>query len=436
MFKNLRNKFLLLNMVVTSLVMLTAFGVVYITTYSNIYEENQRKISNVVPVPRSRADNLPDNSARTEQEERGVVLSKAPTFNSASSFLVRTDMNGKVLQIDSFIEMPEQIYYEAANYAWENKNQSTVSLADRLWMYSITKTSENLTIINGGNTANLDIHYRIAFLDITDTQNTLHDLLVTFLIVGVILLVVIYFISKFYSNQSIKPIAEAWEKQRQFIADASHELKTPLSVITANYDALLANQDETIKSQKEWLDYMKIGMERMGKLINDLLSLAKMENVSIEVEKTPFNISETIFEVMDLLEALLREKGITLSHSIERNIMINSDMEMVKQLFTILYENAIKYSNIYGNIDVMLVKSRKRVICSVKNSGKGIAPQDISRIFDRFYRGDSSRTGGNGGYGLGLSIVKTIVSRLGGNIAAESTENGWTVFTFTLPEVM
>lgn len=436
MFKNLRNRFLLLNMVITSLVMFTAFSVVYITTYSNIYEENQRKLNNIVPVPRSRADNLPDIPTNAAQDESGIVLSKAPTLNSSSSFLVRTDINGNVLKIDSFIEMPEQIYYEAANYAWNNNNQSTVSLADRLWMYSITKTPENLTIVDSDGTTNQDIYYRIAFLDITDTQMTLHDLLVTFLIVSVILLVVIYFISKFYSNQSITPIVEVWEKQRQFIADASHELKTPLSVITANYDALLANQDETIKSQKEWFDYMKIGMERMVKLINDLLSLAKMENVSIKVEKAPFNISETIFKVMASLEAMLCEKRIMLSHSIEQNIVINSDIEMVRQLFTILYENAIKYSNINGNIDVALTKSKKCVTCSIKNSGKGIATQDISKIFDRFYRGDSSRTGENGGYGLGLSIAKTIVNRLGGDITAESTENGWTIFTFTLTEVV
>ncbi|PNT92118.1 sensor histidine kinase [Clostridium thermosuccinogenes] len=436
MFKNLRNRFLLLNMIVTSLVMLVAFGVVYITTYRNIYAENQRKLNSIVPIPMSRPDNLPEISNDDAQEEKGIILSRVPNINSSSSFLVRTDMNGNVVKIDSFIELPNQIYYEATDYAWNNKNKSTVSLAGRLWMYSVTRNPENITTMSSDGTSRQEVYYRVAFLDITDTHKTLNDLLATFAVISVILIVVIYFISRFYSNQAIKPIAEVWEKQRQFIADASHELKTPLSIITANYDALLINQDETIRSQKEWLDYMKIGMEKMARLINNLLSLAKVENVSINVGKARFNMSETIFEVMASFEAMLAEKKIALSHSIEQNIVINSDIDMVRQLFSILYENAIKYTNANGSIDVALVKSKKSVICSIKNSGKGIAPQDISKIFDRFYRGDPSRTGENEGFGLGLSIAKTIVNRLGGDITVESKENSWTMFTFTLTDIV
>lgn len=433
MFKRLRNRFLLSNMIVTSAVMLVAFSVVYITTYSNIYSENQRKLNSIVPVPMSKSEHL--SEIQTKNIEDDKILSRVPNLNSSSSFLVRTDMNGNVVKIDSFIEIPEQSYYEAAQYALHNKNKSTVTLDDRLWMYAITETPETITTMGTDGIINQDIYYRIAFLDITDTQKTLHDLLITFLITSVILIVVIYFISRFYSNQAIKPIAEVWEKQRQFVADASHELKTPLSIIAANYDALLINQDETIKSQKEWLDYMKIGMDKMAKLINDLLSLAKIENVIVHVERTPFNISETILEVMASFEAMLQEKGITLSHSLEKKLVINSDKEMVRKLFSILYENAIKYVNTNGNIEVVLKKSKKSVTCSVKNSGKGIAPQDIPKIFDRFYRSDPSRTGEIEGYGLGLSIAKTIVNRLGGDITVESKENAWTIFTFTLTEI-
>jgi signal transduction histidine kinase len=349
-------------MIVTSLVMLVAFGVVYITTYRNIYAENQRKLNSIVPIPMSRPDNLPEISNDDAQEEKGIILSRVPNINSSSSFLVRTDINGNVVKIDSFIELPNQIYYEATDYAWNNKNKSTVNLAGRLWMYSITKNPENITTMSSDGTSRQEVYYRVAFLDITDTQKTLNDLLATFAVISVILIVVIYFISRFYSNQAIKPIAEVLEKQRQFIADASHELKTPLSIITANYDALLINQDETIRSQKEWLDYMKIGMEKMARLINNLLSLAKVENVSINVERAPFNMSETIFEVMASFEVMLSEKKITLSHSIEQNIVINSDIDMVRQLFSILYENAIKYTNINGSIDVTLVKSKKKAL--------------------------------------------------------------------------
>jgi two-component system, OmpR family, sensor histidine kinase CiaH len=432
-FKKLRNKFLMLNMVITSLVILAAFGVIYATTYTNMYKEKLRKLNNIVPVPMAKTDNLADAPSNSVQGEQNIVKSKPPMLNSSLAFLIRTDFDGTVLLIDSFVEMPDQIYYDAASYALQHGKQSTVKLADRYWMYSVTQTPEKLT--NADNSSR-EVYYRIAFLDITDSQKTLQDLRVTFLAVSFILLVVIYYISRFYSNRSIKPIMEVWENQRQFIADASHELKTPLSIITANYDALLANQNETIISQMEWLDYMKIGTERMDKLINDLLALAKMENVSIMVDKAPFNISEIVINLMATMEAVLREKEITLTHSVEQNIMINSDCNMVTQLFTILYDNAIKYSDTNGSIDVTLKKSKNSITCQVKNSGKGIAPQDIPKIFDRFYRADSSRTGENSGYGLGLSIAKTIVKRLGGEIAVESKENGWTIFTFKLKDML
>ena len=134
------------------------------------------------------------------------------------------------------------------------------------------------------------------------------------------------------------------------------------------------------------------------------------------------------------MEAAAAEKGLSLSKSIGQGLVINSDQEMVRQVFAILLENAIKYCDENGQISVSLAKSGHRVICSVKNSGRGIAKEDLPRIFDRFYRADKSRAGENGGFGLGLSIAKTMINRLGGDLTAESIENEWTVFTFTLDE--
>lgn len=446
MFKSLRNKFLILNMVITSLVMLAAFSVVYLTTYNNIQRENRQKLDNVGPVTISEgdgADSAPEFSVHSNiytVQDKGVVI-RANEFTPASSpsFLVYVDTDGNVLHVDSFMDMPEQVYREAAGIAWGNKDQSAIHLADRLWIYSIIPIKGNITKTenNGQSTITvLNDYYRIAFLDITDTQKTLRDLFITFLVVGVATLGAIYFISRFFANRSIKPIAEVWEKQRQFIADASHELKTPLSVITANYDALLANQDETIRSQKEWLDYMRAGTDRMAKLINDLLSLAKMENANIEAIKSPFNISEVIGDVILSMDALAKEKGLSLSHSLEPGVIINSDMETVKKVFAILFDNAIKYSDVNGTIDVSLRTNKHRVACSVQNSGKTIAKEDLPKIFDRFYRADPSRTGEDGGYGLGLAIAKMSMERLDGDISVESTPGGLTTFTFTLGDVI
>jgi len=274
--------------------------------------------------------------------------------------------------------------------------------------------------------------FNIVFLDVTAYNKRLFELLTTLLFVGLIMLFVVFIISLYFANRAIKPIAETWEKQKQFVADASHELKTPLSIINANYDALLANQEETIKSQLKWLGYIRIGTDRMTKLINDLLSLAKMDDVNLEIRKIPFNISNAIHDVMLSMEAVVIEKGIKLSHSIEPDIIVKGDSERVKQVVTILFDNAIKYTNENGQIDISLIKSKRQVIYSIKNSGKGIAKQDLPKVFDRFYRADPSRTHESGSYGLGLSIAKTIIDRLGGEIHVKSVEDEFTTFTFTL----
>jgi two-component system sensor histidine kinase CiaH len=142
--------------------------------------------------------------------------------------------------------------------------------------------------------------YQIMFLDVTTYNKTLTQLLTTLLSVGSIVLLAVSIISLYFANRVIKPIAEAWERQKQFVADASHELKTPLSIINANCDALLANREETIKSQSKWLDNIKVGTDRMAKLINGLLSLAKMEDMSFELQKEPFSMSDAINDMIIL----------------------------------------------------------------------------------------------------------------------------------------
>ncbi|MHB8062422.1 MAG: sensor histidine kinase [Ruminiclostridium sp.] len=364
------------------------------------------------------------------------VEEKRLSANYSLSFNIKVDQYGNVQNIDSLIDMPEASYHQAAETAWKNEaDNGTIKINNKIWQYSITPATST-HIINENGTQSIitsqDGGYRISFLDITDSMDTLRNLALTFIIVGFAMLAVIFFISLIFANRSIKPVSEAWEKQRQFVADASHELKTPLSIINANYDVLLSNKNETIISQIKWLEYMKVGTDRMANLINSLLSLAKMENENVEINKTSFNISEKVCEILQSMEAAVCEKGITLSQSIEPNIIVNNDMELVTQVFTILYDNAIKYTDENGQIEVSVKETKRLVACTVKNSGKGIAPQDLSRIFDRFYRADKSRTAESGGYGLGLSIAKTCMDKLGGKITATSVENEMTTFTFTL----
>lgn len=428
MFTKLRNKFLILNMSITSTVMITAFAIIYFITYSNIHSEIQNKLSSRSEMQIAiRGTDLPNDT------EKGRAIVQKISLDDLLSFNIEVDPDGKILKINSFIDMPDEAYYRAAEIAWSNKkNNSIITIEGKQWQYVINQMGKHVILRNGQQYAAAESKYQITFLDVTASHRTLNKLLTTLLFVGLLMLFAIFVISLYFANRAIRPIAETWEKQKQFIADASHELKTPLSIINANYDALLSNQEETIKSQLKWLDYIKIGTDRMTKLINDLLSLAKIEDINLEIQKMPFNISNAIHDIILSMETVAIEKGINLSHSIEPDIIVKGDSERVKQVVTILFDNAIKYSNKNGQIDISLIKSKRQVIYSIKNSGKGIAKQDLPKVFDRFYRADPSRTHENGGYGLGLSIAKTIIDGLGGEIHVTSVENEYTAFTFTL----
>ncbi len=430
MFKKLRNRFIILNMSIISVVMISAFIVIYFTTYNNTQTENRDKLEMLSSRVNTGALGLPDGTKKDN-----IIISMIPS-DSSSSFRILVNSDGNIVKIISHIDMSEEIYFKAAELAWnQKKDYNIISLENKRWQYKVSPIGRNfITRENGSKTIiNFnDDNYQITFLDVTDSHKTLMELFTTLFFVGIIMLFVIFAISLFFANRSIKPISEAWEKQKQFIADASHELKTPLAIINANSDALLANQEETIKSQKKWLDYIKNQIDRMSKLVNDLLYLAKTEDTNSKILYVPFNISDVVSDVILSMEAVAFEKDIRLLQDIEANIIIKSDCEKIKQVVTILVDNAIKYTDEKGHIDIRLKKTRHQLVFSIKNSGKGIPKENITKLFDRFYRADSARTQENGGYGLGLSIAKAIIDRLDGKIYADSVKDESTTFTFIL----
>lgn len=434
MFKKLRNRFLLLNMLITSLVMIAAFSIVYLTIYNNTQTEIERKLNNVtgsfiinepgkLPIPG------PGQGAVENDHEPKETYQKV-TSEYVPSFVITVDSLGKIIKINSLLDMPEEQYKEAAEIAWNRKNTTEIKIGGRSWKYKIAPMEIIRTQEGRTETETADI-YQISFIDITDMKNNLSSLFFTLTSVGLGMLAVIFIISTFYANRSIKPISETWERQKQFIADASHELKTPLTTIITNCAVLEANENETIKSQKEWLGYIKIGVERMSKLVNDLLTLARAEGMKIQMQKEPFSMSKMITETIQSMEAAAESKKISVNHKIEITDDINGYKESVRQIFTILYENAVKYTNEGGRIDVWVRRTKKGIACTVKNTGPGIQAKDLPYIFDRFFRSDAARSTDTNSYGLGLSIAKSISEQIGGKITTKSVENAWTEFTLT-----
>ena len=256
----------------------------------------------------------------------------------------------------------------------------------------------------------------IVIIDNSNSKEILLNSLRNSLIIFIILEIIIIYISKLISNWIVKPIIETFNKQKDFIADASHELKTPLSVIMASSEALRENPKEM-----KWLDNIQNESLRMNNLIIDLLDLARTENDN-NIVLSDGNLSHAIELSVLTFEGRAYEKNIKLEYNIEPNIMIKMNENSIRQVIEILLDNAIKHSNEKGKVIVNL-KKNNNIILTVSNYGEEIPKGEEEKIFERFYRVDKSRNRNENRYGLGLAIAKNIIELHGGKITATSINN-------------
>ena len=249
---------------------------------------------------------------------------------------------------------------------------------------------------------------------------------------GVTLLILLT-ISIILSIWITAPIERSWKKQKEFIADASHELKTPLTVIDANIDVVLNNNSDTIENQRKWLENIKEETESMSLLVNDMLYVAKTDANKDKFEPVKFNLSDVTENLSLGFETMAFEKGKRFVSNIEPDINYTGDKDLIKQLIKILLDNAIKYSAENGNIFLELKKNDKnKIYLVVSNDGELISDNEKKLIFERFYRTDKSRARVTGGSGLGLSIAKTIVKRHNGAINVQTIDNKYNSFVVIL----
>ena len=246
----------------------------------------------------------------------------------------------------------------------------------------------------------------IVLTDKSYEMDMLRQLKRTTIIIGSIALIILSILAYFLSKKSIQPIKIAFNKQKQFVSDASHELKTPLTVISANTDVLQGEIGEN-----KWLNYIKSQTDRMNVLVNDLLNLTRLENNTVELEYKYFNMSKAIVNTALPFECQAFESNKQFEVDVDDNIMLCGSEKHVKQMAAIFIDNALKYSNDGGTVRVSLKKVGGRKVLSVFNTGEGIKVEDQDKIFERFFRSDESRNRATGGYGLGLAIAKSIIDK-------------------------
>ena len=251
----------------------------------------------------------------------------------------------------------------------------------------------------------------VVFVNGNTYNNTSNRLLFTALLVLLGSASLILILTVVVSKRAVRPVAESYEKQRQFITDANHELKTPLTLILSNLDIV-----ESELGKNEWLDDIRSEGERMGLLINQLVTLSRMDESTDSVMREEFNLSSAVADTVSEFESLAEERGHTLTSSVSPSVYYYGDESLIRRLTAILLDNAIKYCDAGGNIQLSLTCRRHQVL-TVENTYQDVDKLELNRLFDRFYRADKARTF-SGSFGIGLSIAQSIVKSHKGNIAA------------------
>ena len=272
--------------------------------------------------------------------------------------------------------------------------------------------------------------FMISFLSREHLSEIIRENISQGAIAGFIFLLVFWAISIRLATMAVKPVEKAWEQQKQFLADASHDLKTPLTVILANNNIIASHKDQTIESQMKWIESTSEEAGRMSDLVNKMLELAKSEATKDELRIGEIDLSELVENAILQFEVVAFEKNISIESGIQPNMIVRTHPSTFSKVLEILFDNAIKYSEENGKISIALYQSGKKIYFTINNRGETIKPEELPHLFERFYRTNKERN--VGGQGLGLSIAKKKCDLLGCKLSVESNEDDGTTFTITL----
>lgn len=400
MLKKLRIKFIIINMLIVTVMLCAVFGFVYHFTRQSLESESISMMQSIAENPLYLMD--------INEQNPGIRL---------PYFVLQLNSRGNLIAAGGgYYDLSDKDFLkELLHRVLVSENSVGIISEYNLRFYR--------TAAGGG--------VSIVFADITSEKSALLSLLRILLLIGGGAFLIFFGISVALAHWAIRPVDKAWQQQRQFIADASHELKTPLTVIMTNAE-LLQSPDYDEESRSGFVNSILVMSKQMRGLVEQLLELARADNGQNLPPFSRLDFSSVIKNAVLPFEPVFFEKGIELSSDVEDGIFVNGDSEHLRQAAEIFLDNAQKYSSVPGKTVVCLKRSGKsRCRLSVSNTGDAIPPEELKNIFKRFYRVDKARSR-NGSFGLGLSIAESVIKRHRGKIWAES-KNGMNTFFAELP---
>lgn len=402
MIKKTRYKFTAITLAAISLVLILILGFLNLCVYMSIYTTGRDNLNEI----RARRGFIYDFSSPLINDGDSIPsISSVP--ENAPFIYVRLNKNtGSPFMTTNMSDIysSNEIFYIAERLLETGKEKGTYNNM----MYDVT--SDGLNII-------------VTAVDVSGDLSLFHSLVKVSIFVILFSVIFVFIFSYYLSKWAIKPVEVSFDNQKRFISDASHELKTPLAVISANADVL-----ETEIGENIWLKNIKNQSALMTDLVYDLLDLAKLDEIKDSLPMKTFDLSGAVLNKTLEFECTAFENHRELKEDIDENISFTGNEDAIKHLISILIDNAIKHSDKNGVVEVSLKSTGNRKILSVYNTGNGIKDSEKDKIFNRFYRSDQSRSKETGGYGLGLSIAKTIVETHKGKIYVEGEEGKWIKF--------
>lgn len=388
MIKKLQIKFVVINMTIVTIMLFIIFGLVYHLTQRNLETESISMMKSIAANP------FQLGNPNDPLEDLRLPF-----------FVLEINLKGELISADGgYYDLSDKIFLNSLISKSTESRQDIGIISEHGLRYCRVQLPKGMILV---------------FSDMSSEEHTLDNLITSFLLIGSFSFLAFLGLSILLARWAIKPVEKAWNQQKQFVADASHELKTPLTVIMTNTQLLLSS-DYTESEKKKFLSSISLMSEQMKQLVEHMLLLAKSDNQQDSVSMTTVDFSKLVLNSVISFEGIFMDKNLILEESIKPNIFIRGNKENLQQAVDILLDNAQKYSHPNTITSVTLSHKEWNTCClKVSNFGNPISEEDLKHIFQRFYRIDKARSR-NGSFGLGLSIAESIITRHKGKIWAES----------------